>query len=275
MVALGTACLGACTFGLDGLSGGVPEAGAPDGAAPTSDGATPTGEDGATATTDAGDASVNCPGHPDAIFCDPFTSLAILPPWMTTANNGGAVVEADASLVASVPTGGTNGTQAEANINAQFPFPTGVFRTYVDIYLDAESNRGAYLDIITLQNGVHTYDIQLFGRDDTTKIETDERLDDGGFTTISTPLPGYPTLPLRTWMRAILEVDYTNATAPAYTFSLENPRDTPAVVLVGPALIDWPFVPNTITVAVGPSDVNEPLTVAWGAEYQNFALTKP
>ena len=61
--------------------------------------------------------------------------------------------------------------------------PSGILRSYFDFYVDSASNRGAYLDYVSLSDGTHGFDIQLFDRNDQAKIETDLHLDDGGFTT--------------------------------------------------------------------------------------------
>jgi hypothetical protein len=224
-------------------------------------------------------AKVNCPGYPSAILCDNFddgldagwssTSLSA-----TTASLGlsdAEVVSPPLSLFSVVDPDGVTG-EATAALVLDVPRTFGKVRNSYDLYVDQIGSRSTAIGSIYLQDGMTKYyGVYLFahGAPGAIALTEDGYLSDGGEAVIVHDAGA--TLPVKAWMRIILEVDYA---APATaTLTIEIPPGASATPVVYPIT---PTITGVTTSVYGGLDyVVFPEAIGWQIYVDNVVVETP
>jgi hypothetical protein len=226
------------------------------------------------------DARSACPSDPDALLCDNFDEGPLLGPWTIQSVAAGTLALSDAesvsppsSLFAEITSadGGMTG-EGSASLVFNIPRTYSRIRNSYDIYFDQMGARSAAIGSIYLIDGLRYYEVTLFARGKMMGMDIfeDGIQSDGG--EITTPHPLTTPIPLDTWTRVILDIDF--GPSPSFTLTLESPPGTPA----SPALdgsISPTITGTTMSVYGGIEYVVFPETTGWRIYVDNVVVDTP
>jgi hypothetical protein len=270
------------------------------GAPPSADGSTPR-PDGTIDASRAGDARVDgamdaspvdagrdaggdrgiteaaCPGYPDAIFCDDFDHGPFGARWTSESVLFGSVSASDAQVVsaplalfAEIDDGGSTG-EGLASLDLKFAQAFSRIRNSYDIYFDQIGARSAAIgSVYHIAGSTSYFGLYLFAHGGPTmEVVQEGSLPDGGEEFLGTMFPG---IPLRTWTRIILDVDFGALT---FTLSRETPPGaTPDVVI--PSTPIEPTIAGTSSEVIGGIEyVVFPETTGWRVYVDNVVIETP
>ncbi|HEY1956916.1 MAG TPA: hypothetical protein VGH28_14950 [Polyangiaceae bacterium] len=195
------------------------------------------------------DASVSCPGYPLAFLCDDFAD-GWSPVW-TKNEYGGASVSISGEQAVSPPTAllsqtpdapDSGGSVLEYGAGLVYPrngIATKHVRSSYDIYLDQVGDRSAAIGGVYLGTSMSTqyYGVVLYVNANGNKLIEDGLgdLSDGGGTS-NAAASGF-AIPLRTWTRIVLDVDFAAGTVSLAETDPATPPDASLPFVVAPTPI--------------------------------------